>query len=109
MLKCNKLILATLLALPLAGVTLLTGCASAEHQESTGQYVDSSAVTLKVKAALVKDERIKSFAITVNTYKNVVQLSGFVNTAAQKARAGDVARRVEGVQQVDNAIVVKPR
>ena len=108
MVKC-KLALLALLALPLAGMTLMSGCASANHQESTGQFVDSSAITLKVKAALVKDERIKSFDITVNTYKNSVQLSGFVNTVAQKARAGHVASSVEGVQQVDNAIVVKSK
>ncbi|MES2219309.1 MAG: BON domain-containing protein [Pseudomonadota bacterium] len=101
--KC-KLVLAALLALSVAG---LTACASADHQESTGQYVDSSAVTVKVKAALLKDKKIKSLPITVNTYKNTVQLSGFVNTEAQKARAGSVASHVEGVQQVDNAIVVK--
>jgi hyperosmotically inducible periplasmic protein len=104
--KC-KLVLAALLVLPLASTALLTACVSTEHQESTGQFVDSSAITVKVKAALLKDKKIKSLPITVNTYKDTVQLSGFVNTPEQKARAGNVASHVEGVKQVDNAIVVK--
>jgi hyperosmotically inducible periplasmic protein len=103
----SKLALAVLLALPIASTGLLVGCTSTDHQESTGQYVDSSAITVKVKADLLKDENVKSLPITVNTYKNTVQLSGFVNTQAQKARAGRIASAVEGVQQVDNSIVVK--
>jgi hyperosmotically inducible protein len=104
--KC-KLALAVLLALPIVSTGMLAGCASTDHQARTGQYVDSTAITVKVKADLLKDKQVKSLPITVNTYKDTVQLSGFVNTEAQKARAGRIASVVEGVKQVDNSLVVK--
>lgn len=86
---------------------LLVGCSSTPKQESTGQYLDSSAITTKVKADLLANDQVKSFPISVNTYKGVVQLSGFVNSARQKEVAGQVARNVSGVQGVDNDLVVK--
>jgi osmotically-inducible protein OsmY len=105
--KKPKLALAVLLTLPIMSTTILSGCVSAHNQESTGQYMDSSAVTLKVKTALLADKSMKSLPITVNTYKDGVQLSGYVDSAYQKVKAGDIASRVEGVRSVDNALVIK--
>jgi osmotically-inducible protein OsmY len=106
--KNVKLALAVgLVALPLLGSTMLTGCASTAKTESVGQYVDSSAVTLKVKAALAADKQVESLPITVNTYKNGVQLSGYVDSSYQKHKAGKIASRVPGVMVVQNALIVK--
>jgi len=65
------------------GASVLTGCVSAVHEESTGQYIDSSAITVKVKSKLLADDSVKSLSISVVTYKGVVQLSGFVDSASQ--------------------------
>ncbi|MDF2530257.1 MAG: hypothetical protein K0Q57_1137 [Gammaproteobacteria bacterium] len=85
----------------------LVSCAPSATRESTGQYVDSSTITTKVKAALVATKGIDSTDIAVETYKNTVQLSGFVNTLAQKNMAANVAANVNGVQKVVNNIIVK--
>ena len=86
----------------------LTACTSSNRtSESTGEYIDDAAITSKVKAALLGDSGLKSFSIGVETYKNVVQLSGFVNTEQVKARAGQVAGGVAGVRSVENNLVVK--
>ena len=106
MVKLNKT--TKLLAAVLTVGTLLGGCvSSAPTHESTGQYIDSSGITMKVKAQLLADDNVKSFPITVNTYKSTVQLSGFVDNYAQKARAGQIARSVEGVTAVDNQLRIK--
>lgn len=87
--------------------TQLMSCASTRTQESTGEYVDDSTVTAKVKAAFVEDAKLKSFQISVKTYKGTVQLSGFVDSRDMVDRAGDLARRVGGVQSVKNDLNVK--
>jgi osmotically-inducible protein OsmY len=84
-----------------------TGCAGSATRESTGEVVDDAAITTKVKAALVKDEIVKAREVKVETFKGDVQLSGFVNTAVEKTRAGEVAGSVAGVHKVRNDIVVK--
>lgn len=99
--KSIKYIGACLLALT------LSACASTKIQESTGEYVDNAAVTAKVKAALLNDKRVKSLPINVKTYKGTVQLSGFVDDRTQANRAEAIARRVEGVQDVQNDLIVK--
>jgi hyperosmotically inducible protein len=96
----------TLLSFSIIG-SVITSCASTTSQESTGQYVDSSAVTMKVKTELLANKEVKSLPITVNTYKDGVQLSGYVDNAYQKAKAGDIASHVKGVKSVDNALIVK--
>jgi osmotically-inducible protein OsmY len=101
-----KKILWMSLAAALASATL-AACSSSSTTESTGEYVDSAAITSKVKAALLADSGLKSFDIGVETYKDVVQLSGFVNTEQVKARAGQVAAGVAGVRSVRNNLVVK--
>lgn len=100
----SKLKLAIAIALiPLA----LASCASTSNSESTGQLVDSSTITMKVKAKLLADKHVKSLPITVNTYKNEVQLSGYVNNRKQEALAVSLAREVEGVESVKDDLVVK--
>ncbi|MDB6093557.1 MAG: transport-associated protein [Verrucomicrobia bacterium] len=88
-------------------VSLQTGCASTPTKESTGEYVDDSAITTKVKAALVKDKMVKAGDVNVETFKGVVQLSGFVDAVEQKDRAGQIAAGVTGVRDVKNHITVK--
>jgi len=85
----------------------LTGCASTGTHESTGQYIDNSVITTKVKAAILEDQSLKSFQINVKTYKDVVQLSGFVDSAMAVQRAGSVAAGVPGVASVRNDLIVK--
>ena len=92
----------------LAGALLLaTGCAATSNRESTGQYIDDSAITTKVKKAIFDEPTLKVTQINVETYKSVVQLSGFVNSYSEIATAGSVARSVPGVSSVKNDIRVK--
>lgn len=95
------------LALILAATVPLAACSSSGTSESTGEYVDDSAITAKVKTALLNDSGLKSFSIGVETYKGTVQLSGFVNSDALKSRAGSVTAGVAGVRSVRNNLVVK--
>src|SRR5471030_1079471 len=88
-------------------ISLQSGCAATPTKESTGEFVDDATITTKVKAAFIKDEVVKSSDISVVTFKGVVQLSGFVDNSAQKYRAGEVARNVRGVVEVQNKISVK--
>jgi len=96
-----------LLAAVLAATAALAGCASTSKQESTGQYLDSSAITTKVKANLLADPDVKSMPIKVKTYKGTVQLSGFVDSYAQKQKAIADAKSVPGVREVKDSLVVK--
>ncbi|MDP3071686.1 MAG: BON domain-containing protein [Opitutaceae bacterium] len=95
--------------LPLALILTLAfaGCASTPTKESTGEYLDGAAITTKVKTAHVRDPLVKAFDISVETFKGIVQLAGFVDTAEQKARAEELAKAVPGVTDVKNAIMVK--
>jgi hyperosmotically inducible protein len=87
---------------------LLASCISGQPQsESTGQYIDNSAISGKVKLKLLADREIKSFHISVKSYKGIVQLSGFVNTYREKIRAETLAQSVEGVTEVDNSLIIK--
>lgn len=88
-------------------VSLQAGCAGTATRESTGEYVDDSAITAKVKTAFIKDKLVKAGDITVETFKGVVQLSGFVDTSEEKARAGTLAAGISGVREVKNHITVK--
>ena len=90
-----------------AAMTIAACTSSSRTTESTGEYVDDATITSKVKAALLGDSGLKSFDIGVETYKDVVQLSGFVNSEQIKARAGQVAAGVSGVRGVENNLVVK--
>ncbi len=94
------------LAIAVVAVTSVA-CSSTGTRESTGQYVDSSVITTKVKAELAAEDVLKVYTINVETFRDVVQLSGFVNTWADKASAGNIAAGVTGVDYVRNNIVVK--
>jgi osmotically-inducible protein OsmY len=91
----------------IAAVALVAGCASTSTQESTGQYVDDSAITAKVKAAIFNDPSLKSAEINVETFKRQVQLSGFVSSSANMDEAVSVARGVGGVISVKNDMRLK--
>lgn len=83
------------------------GCASTAKHEGTGEYIDDAVITSKVKVEIFGDETLKSSEINVETFKGVVQLSGFVNSQADINRAVEVARRVNGVTAVRNDMRVK--
>jgi osmotically-inducible protein OsmY len=91
----------------LALTTSLAACAVTSGRETAGEYVDDATITTKVKAALFDDPGVKSMQISVETMQNVVQLSGFVDSAQTKARAGELARSVTGVREVKNDLVVR--
>jgi osmotically-inducible protein OsmY len=93
-------------ALPL--VCGVTGCSTgSRYKQSTGEYIDDHTLSSHVKKALGEDHQYKYDDVNVVTFKGVVQLSGFVNTKDQKNRAGDLARKVEGVKEIQNNITVK--
>ena len=85
----------------------LVACSSTRTHESTGEYVDDSVITTKVKSLLAEDDFFKSFQISVETYKGTVQLSGFVNSQQAVDKAGQIARSVKGVTSVRNSLIVK--
>ncbi len=85
----------------------VAACASTSKQESTGEYVDDSVITTKVKAAIFNEPTLKSAEINVETFKGVVQLSGFVSTQANIYKAVEVARNVNGVTNVKNDMRLK--
>lgn len=101
----KQLIKSLLLACVLASG--LSACAGTNTQESTGQYLDSSIITSKVKSQLLVTKGIDSTDISVQTYKDTVQLSGFVDTQSQKDLAAQTAAEVPGVNKVINNLVVK--
>jgi osmotically-inducible protein OsmY len=88
-------------------LTAFMGCASTSKQESTGEYIDDSVITTKVKAEIFGDDSLKSSEINVETFKGVVQLSGFVNSQEDINRAVELARGVQGVTAVKNDMQVK--
>ena len=97
-------VLAFVLAILLAS---LLGCAGTPTKEGTGEYVDDTVVTSKVKAAIFNEPSLKSAEINVETFKGVVQLSGFVSSSANINRAVEVARGVPGVTSVRNNMRLK--
>jgi len=88
-------------------ITSVAGCAGGKTYESTGEYFDNSVLTTKVKATILGDSRLKMMQIDVDSYKGVVLLSGFVDSAAAAQRAVDVVRKIKGVKSVNNSLVVK--
>lgn len=85
----------------------LVSCAGTPTQESTGQYLDSTAITAKVKAKLVERLGTKGFGIKVKTYKDQVQLSGFVDSAQVKQQAERIAANVKDVHKIRNDLIIK--
>lgn len=100
----GKYLSALLLATTLLAVV---GCASTSKQEGTGEYVDDSVITTKVKTAIFNEPTLKVAEINVETFKGEVQLSGFVSSSAAADKAVEVAHRVGGVQSVKNDMRMK--
>ena len=93
--------------LSIIAVAGLMGCASTATHESTGQYIDDTTITTKVKAAILEQPTLKSAEINVETFKGVVQLSGFVSSQDNVNTAMNTARSVKGVSSVKNDMRVK--
>ena len=90
-----------------ASMLFALGCASTSTKESTGEFFDDSTITTKVKAAIFNEPSLKVAQIKVETYKSVVQLSGFVSSSADISTAASVARSVKGVASVQNDLRLK--
>jgi osmotically-inducible protein OsmY len=90
-------------------LTLLSavGCAPTAKHEGTGEYIDDSVITTKVKAAIFNEPSLKSAEINVETFNGIVQLSGFVHDASDVSKATEIARKVHGVSSVKNTMQVK--
>ena len=86
---------------------LIVGCAGGRTHSSTGELLDDTVLTTKVKTTILGDSRLKLLQISVETYKGVVQLSGFVDSEGAAARAVELARKVNGVKSVNNSLIVK--
>jgi osmotically-inducible protein OsmY len=102
--KFSKTLSAAFLAIALVSVV---GCASTSQSQGTGEYIDDAVITTKVKAALIEDPLTKAHEINVETFKGVVQLSGFVATHAEATKATELARSVKGVTSVKNDLRLK--
>jgi len=88
-------------------IATFAACGSTPTRESTGEYIDDSVITTKVKSLLAADDFLKSFQISVKTYKGMVELSGFANSQKAIDKAGEIARSVKGVTSVKNDLIVK--
>lgn len=86
---------------------VVAGCASTATQEGTGEYIDDTVITTKVKAAIFDEPTLKSAEINVETFKGIVQLGGFVSSSANINKAVELARGVKGVKSVKNDMRVK--
>lgn len=86
---------------------LAVACAGTATETSTGEYIDDAAITAKVKTDLLQSDDTSGLAITVETFKGTVQLSGFADSEHEKRRAEEIASKVNGVERVDNKISVK--
>lgn len=96
-----KLILLTIL------LALQVGCVSTGTQEGAGEYLDDTVITTKVKSAIFAEPALKSSEINVETFKSVVQLSGFVSSKENMQKAVEVTRNVKGVKGVNNDMRLK--
>ena len=103
----SRTLVSTLAAIAL--VTAFAGCTSTPTQESAGEYFDNSLITAKVKSALIGAENLSSANISVASFKGKVQLSGFVPSETDRQRAEVIARDIEGVKIVSNAIEIRGR
>jgi osmotically-inducible protein OsmY len=88
-------------------IVTLAACTATRTQSSAGEYVDDSVITTKVKSLLASDDFLKSFQISVESFKGTVQLSGFVNSQKAVDKAGEIARSVQGVKSLKNDLIVK--
>jgi osmotically-inducible protein OsmY len=100
--KMLKIFVAAMLAI------LVSGCGVFGGQQTAGEYVDDATITTRVKSRFVEDERVNALRLSVETMRGTVQLSGFAASAAERQRAGEIARGVPGVRSVQNDVVVRP-
>ena len=103
--RCLSVIACLAGAVTIASFT--TGCAGDRYSRSTGEAIDDSSITAKVKSEMLADPDVKGLQVKVDTFRGQVQLTGFVDNFQQKQRAEQIARNVRGVQMVRNDIVVK--
>jgi hyperosmotically inducible periplasmic protein len=98
------------LAIVITAVVMLTatGCAVQRGQESVGAYVDDTGITTLIKSRFVENKQVDALAISVETLKGVVMLSGFAKNSTEKSSAETIARGVKGVTSVKNDIIVRP-
>ena len=85
----------------------VAACSAISGRETTGEYVDDATITTKVKAAIFDDPSLKVLQVNVETFQNVVQLSGFVDSTQSENRAVELARNVSGVRSVKDDIIVR--
>ena len=83
---------------------LSSGCSSSAKSESTGEYIDSAAITAKVKSELIQNKEVSALDVSVETYKGVVLLSGFVKSEKERELAEKLARKFMGVKKVKNEL-----
>lgn len=88
-------------------IAACTACATKPVLENTGEFIDDSVITTKIKSQIAADSLLKAFQISVETYRGTVQLSGFVNSQHDIERAGEIARNVKGVRSVKNNLIAK--
>ena len=90
-------------------VVILASCAGTVNKESAGEFLDNSLITAKVKSKLIDDPVTSAFDIKVETFKGIVQLSGFVSSEGEKLRAEQLTRDVEGIKDIKNDLIIKDR
>jgi osmotically-inducible protein OsmY len=105
--KSKNYLLSVILLTGAVGTALTTACSSTATRQSTGEYIDDTAITAKVKSSFVSDDTVKALDVQVETFRGVVQLSGFVDDINQKSRAEQIARSTNGVRDVRNNIQLK--
>lgn len=96
------------IAITVAMMLTVTGCAVSRGQESVGTYIDDSGITTMVKSRFVENKQVDAAAISVETMKGTVMLSGFAKNATEKSTAESIARGVKGVVAVKNEISIRP-
>ena len=85
----------------------LAGCAGTRESKSTGQHIDDTAITTKVKSEMIADKEVSAHQIHVKTNRGVVHLTGSVDSRYEANKAASIARSVSGVRSVDNDIQIK--
>lgn len=103
----NTLKFLTRLLLSACLVSAMVGCSDNTRRESTGEYLDDTVLTTKIKATFLGDSRLKMLDINVKSYRGTVQLSGFIDTQKEADRAVQLARTVKGVKAVNNSLIIK--
>ena len=103
--KMRNIVIHSLVLLML--IATFAACAATRTHESAGEYIDDSVITTKVKSLLATDDFLKSFQISVETYRGTVQLSGFVNSQKAVDKAGEIVMSINGVKSIKNNLIVK--